>query len=346
MSSTVGGTARPPAIGSAWGRSLPERPGSTLGAMPSSLEIRVLGELELLRDGQSVPLPASKKTRALLGYLVVVGARAQPRQRLCELFWDGPDDPRAGLRWSLTKIRPLVDDASATCLVANREHVVVERHGAVIDLVDVESSVGSLSRASLDALRAAAARYRGELLEGLDLPECYRYHEWCIAERERTRRLRGAILAALVERLAGSPEEALAHARARVSIDPLAEPSHIAVMRLLAKLGRPREAIRQYETCRRILEAQLGRPPSKELEVARASLGQVQPGTAKEANVHAAVRSETQLALIGRPCSSHVYQLTPTPASKATSSRRRPGVRRRAECGSAPSSEMRAALGP
>ncbi len=268
--------------------------------MPSSLEIRVLGELELLRDGQSVPLPASKKTRALLGYLVVVGARAQPRQRLCELFWDGPDDPRAGLRWSLTKIRPLVDDASATCLVANREHVVFERHGAVIDLVDVESSVGSLSRASLDALRAAAARYRGELLEGLDLPECYRYHEWCIAERERTRRLRGAILAALVERLAGSPEEALAHARARVSIDPLAEPSHIAVMRLLAKLGRPREAIRQYETCRRILEAQLGRPPSKELEVARASLGQVQPGTAKEANVHAAVRSETQLALIGR----------------------------------------------
>src|SRR6516165_1895314 len=32
---------------------------------------------------------------------------------------------------------------------------------------------------------------------------------------------------------------------------------------------------------------------------------------------------------MGRPCSSHVYQLTPTPASSATSSRRSPGVRRR-----------------
>lgn len=32
--------------------------------------------------------------------------------------------------------------------------------------------------------------------------------------------------------------------------------------------------------------------------------------------------------LISRPCSSHVYQDTPTPASTATSSRRKPGVRR------------------
>src|SRR5439155_1595757 len=33
--------------------------------------------------------------------------------------------------------------------------------------------------------------------------------------------------------------------------------------------------------------------------------------------------------LMSRPCSSHVYQDSPTPASCATSSRRSPGVRRR-----------------
>jgi DNA-binding SARP family transcriptional activator len=271
--------------------------------MPPSLEIRVLGELELLRGGKPLSLPASKKTRALLGYLVVVGARPQPRQRLCELFWDGPDDPRAGLRWSLTKVRPLVDDASVTRLVADREHVVFEAHGAAVDLDAVES-LGPLTRASLDALRGAAARYRGELLEGLDLPGCYRYHEWCIAERERTRRLRGGILATLVERLGDSPEEALSHARARVAIDPLAEPAHIAVMQLLAKLGRPREAIRQYEGCRRVLEAQLGRTPSKELEVARASLGQVQTASPPETSVHAVVPAEARARLVGRSAES------------------------------------------
>jgi len=39
-------------------------------------------------------------------------------------------------------------------------------------------------------------------------------------------------------------------------------------------------------------------------------------------------------ALMSRPCSSQVYQVTPTPASCATSSRRRPGVRRRPAIGS------------
>jgi DNA-binding SARP family transcriptional activator len=45
----------------------------------------------------------------LLGYLVASRA-PQSRQGLCDLLWDGPDDPRAALRWSLTKLRPLVDD--------------------------------------------------------------------------------------------------------------------------------------------------------------------------------------------------------------------------------------------
>ena len=39
-------------------------------------------------------------------------------------------------------------------------------------------------------------------------------------------------------------------------------------------------------------------------------------------------------ALMSRPCSSHVYQVTPTPATCASSSRRRPGVRRRPPGGS------------
>lgn len=46
-------------------------------------------------------------------------------------------------------------------------------------------------------------------------------------------------------------------------------------------------------------------------------------------NVRATASNTCALALIGRPCSNHVYQVTPTPASCATSSRRKPGVRRR-----------------
>ena len=58
-------------------------------------------------------------------------------------------------------------------------------------------------------------------------------------------------------------------------------------------------------------------------------------------NVRAIASSTCGDALIWRACSSHVYQVTPTPASCATSSRRRPGVRRRRDGGRPTSSGLR-----
>lgn len=139
------------------------------------LELRLLGELQVLRDGKAVPLPASKKTRALLGYLVLTG-REQLRGSLCSLLWEGPGDPRASLRWSLTKIRPLVDEDPPR-LVADRERVSFRREGAVLDIDDLRLVGKRLDDAPLDELVAMADRVRGELLEGLDLHDCQRYHD-------------------------------------------------------------------------------------------------------------------------------------------------------------------------
>ncbi|CAM5622313.1 hypothetical protein RLIN73S_04216 [Rhodanobacter lindaniclasticus] len=47
--------------------------------------------------------------------------------------------------------------------------------------------------------------------------------------------------------------------------------------------------------------------------------------------------------LIARPCSSHAYQVTPTSASCATSSRRKPGVSRREPRGKPAASGVSAA---
>src|ERR671914_1623188 len=85
--------------------------------------IRLLGELQLVgRDGRAVALPASRKTRALLGYLIATG-QSHRRERLCDLLWDGPDDPRAELRWSVSKLRPIVNEPGATRLVSDREQI-------------------------------------------------------------------------------------------------------------------------------------------------------------------------------------------------------------------------------
>ena len=56
--------------------------------------------------------------------------------------------------------------------------------------------------------------------------------------------------------------------------------------------------------------------------------------TSSRRSARASASSTSRDALIGRPCSSHVYQLIETPASIATSSRRRPSVRRRPPAGS------------
>jgi DNA-binding SARP family transcriptional activator len=136
-------------------------------ARDDRLQIRLLGELELVRAGRPLPLPASKKTRALLAYLCAMG-RAQRRESLCELLWDGPDDPRAALRWSLTKIRPLLDaGGDGRCrLIADRERVEFQAEPGAVDLWQVRAlTAAGITEAATDRLRAAAAQFRGPLLE-------------------------------------------------------------------------------------------------------------------------------------------------------------------------------------
>src|SRR5438067_13340033 len=94
------------------------------------LSLRVLGSVCVEREGGRLELPPSKKTRALLGYLLVEG-REQSREHLCSLFWDLPDDPRGALRWSLSRLRPLLE---AQRIVAAREQVRIDLCGAPLDL--------------------------------------------------------------------------------------------------------------------------------------------------------------------------------------------------------------------
>jgi DNA-binding SARP family transcriptional activator len=236
------------------------------------LEIRLLGRLEVLHDGEPAALPASKKSRALLAYLVAT-ARPHLREKLCELLWDAPDDPRASLRWSLAKVRPHVDTGGVTRLLGDRDELVFESHGATIDSVVVREELApGAALCSIESLRRAAALFRGDFLEGLDLTGCYRYHEWWIAERERARALRVAVLGQLIERVRDTPDEAIEYARQLLALDPLSETSHIRLIRLLGDLGKTREAIAQYERCKRVLASELGAQPSAELQLARMSL--------------------------------------------------------------------------
>jgi len=221
---------------------------------PAPLAIRLLGDLEVLRGETPVRLPQSRKTRALLTYLVVSGTPHR-RERLCSLLWDVADDPRAALRWSLSKLRALVDDPDAPRIVAAGETIGFEPRGAVVDVHHLRQRLAAgVESLATDELRELAREFRGDFLDGLELPDFFGFQSWRLAQREEARRFHAKVRRALAERLAASPEEALEHARKLAELEPYDEDAHAAVVRLLLALGRAREAEQQREHAVRVLE--------------------------------------------------------------------------------------------
>jgi hypothetical protein len=102
-------TDRKPAQSKKGGRARSE-PGK---ALRDGFQLRLLGPLTATRQGLDIPMPSSRKVRALLGYLALA-PRPKLRSHLCELLWDVANDPRSELRWCLTKLRT-VGSSSNRC---------------------------------------------------------------------------------------------------------------------------------------------------------------------------------------------------------------------------------------
>jgi DNA-binding SARP family transcriptional activator/predicted ATPase len=212
----------------------------------TELQLRVLGELEVIRDGTVLALPPSKKTRALLAYLAL-SQRPMRREHLCELLWEIPDDPRGSLRWSLSKIRKLVDDQHLPRIIADRNQVAFDPSDVAIDLQELHWLVENAGDDTpLEALEQAAQNYQGGFLEGLELPNFHSFYTWCIGHREQACRSQAALLRALVARLEATPEQALEYANRLVSLLPEDESARARLITLLLHLDRRPEAEQHY----------------------------------------------------------------------------------------------------
>src|SRR5215813_9768653 len=174
-----------------------------------TLEVRVLGELTVLRKGEPVELPPSRKTRALLAYLAVID-RSQQRERLCRMFWDLPDDPRGALRWSLTKIRAIVNGDGQDRLVTDRNSVALRSQAIALDLRPVKAlAMRGVAELATSELEAGAALLRGGFLEDLALPRCPEFEAWRTSHCNELDLIKARFLQALIERLASEPARAL-----------------------------------------------------------------------------------------------------------------------------------------
>jgi DNA-binding SARP family transcriptional activator/class 3 adenylate cyclase len=185
----------------------------------AALDLSVLGAFVVRQRGEPVALPRSRKTRALLAYLAVVD-QPQSRERLCGMFWDAPDDVRAALRWSLSKIRQIVNHDGQERLLADHGQVTLATQSLSLDLRQVREVSGRLTSAAIAELEQAAHALRGGFLEDLSLPRCREFESWRLSVVSEVDLLRTTILRTLVDRLVGEPARALPHALALRAVDP------------------------------------------------------------------------------------------------------------------------------
>jgi pimeloyl-ACP methyl ester carboxylesterase len=171
------------------------------------LAIDLFGGLAIRHDDLPVALPASRRARALLAYLIITG-RPQHRDHLIDLFWDQPADPRAALRTALSRLRPLVNDADAQRLTATREHVRFAAEGARIDWLDMAEPADDAARAERLAIVSQP------LLAGLDLPDLHGWQAALTAARAQADQLRAQLGGSLPAPPAVRPGQRLGFARA------------------------------------------------------------------------------------------------------------------------------------
>jgi len=222
--------------------------------MSDPLEIKLLGEIEVRCGGKVLPLPQSKKTRALLAYLVLED-KSHRRDRLCELLWQVPDDPRGALRWSLSKLRGIVDDEDTIRIKADREHIQFSRDTVIIDAVELEQVFDKgLSLVTTPDLTKIADGFGDAPLSGLCLSDQPEFEAWCFTKTEALKNRQGRVLVDLADRLAKADlDAATGHLRQFVELDHHNPLAHLNLIRFLASHGQNSQAKAQRVIAEKIL---------------------------------------------------------------------------------------------
>jgi tetratricopeptide (TPR) repeat protein len=151
----------------------------------------MLGPLSVSHRGCALELPASRKVRALLAYLVLSPC-AMPRHRLCNLLWETASDPRGELRWALAKLRGVL---GAMRFDTRDDSLRLDLADSFVDAFEIQraarAGIGALTPQRVGELLAL---YNGEFLEGLEVAGCSAFMGWLHAQRQRFQEWRVALL--------------------------------------------------------------------------------------------------------------------------------------------------------
>jgi DNA-binding SARP family transcriptional activator len=216
------------------------------------VRLRLVGAFEL--SGPDRPLPVGPATQRLLAYLALSG-RAVRRSVVADTLGHDATGPQAAarLRSALWRVPRPGGDPLVTAGGDRLQLAAAVR----VDYRETESA----------GHRADPETLREDLLPDWD-------DDWVVVERERYRQTRLHALEQLCawHRQAGDYAAALHAGLLAVGSEPLRESAHRQVVTTHLAEGNPAEALRQYETFRRLLRAELGLPPSPAIRALIAGL--------------------------------------------------------------------------
>lgn len=193
----------------------------------------------------------ARSAEALLVYLVCQ-ARPIARETLAEFLW--PDrsqaQARTNLRVALHRLRQQLDPY----LIIYRQSIALNARAAVS--VDCRAFEEHLAAGRLGQ---AIALYRGDFLDGFYIDNSPAFEQWALLERERLRTLAISAYQQLILKAQdmGRLEQAIGYAQRLLDVDPLHEPTHRQLMRLLTQAGRRTAALSQYGICSQLLQTEL-----------------------------------------------------------------------------------------
>jgi TolB-like protein/DNA-binding SARP family transcriptional activator/Flp pilus assembly protein TadD len=224
------------------------------------LRANLLGGLEF-QDAKGGELKLStRKTRALLAFLIAESDKWHTRDRLAGLLWS--DRQQAQARHSLTQalgtVRKLAQQIGVDLLSTDADRIRLEASVVRSDLLAF--------RETADAEPIIASEhYNGPLLEGFASGDPA-FEEWADLERAALHRQACVVIEAAAKNCADNGDVAAAHVLASkwVALEPLSEAAHRQVMRVAMIKGDRAGAIRQFQTCAQRLRDELDVEPSPE----------------------------------------------------------------------------------
>lgn len=233
-----------------------------------ALTLKFLGGVDIRENGAPVTTFVTQKALALFVYLAVT-RQPHTRDHLDTLLWGNLDSvgARRALRYALWNLRRIL----GPFLVVTPQNVAFQAPADVAS--DLEEFLAYApppgghaipTEREIQNWRRAVELYRGEFLRGLHVREADEFDAWMLSMRER---LHVGVLDTLLRLVAHETEKqnyasGISVARRLLELEPWNEAGHRALIQIHVSSGDAGAARAQYDTCRRILAAELNAEPT------------------------------------------------------------------------------------